>query len=638
MKTQIDNKKTYHISKKEFLFICVFGFIIFFNYFIFNQIDIILRNQVEFGVLLSEVIGMFLLFSTICLFLIVAILSALCYFSKKGFIYTIAILIGVLLAGYIQVLFFNDTNIMNVNGHVNASAWVYILNALVYITIVAASVIILRKLIKKGIIQINYGTKNKDLKSGDNSSVENGGKDNSENNSNIVKTKKQSNAKKLVIAILFVVFGMQFTGVLSVIPTVEKPAANNELYYFSIDEQLKLSKNDNIVVFVLDRHDTSYADNIFENTPEYKDIFSGFTYYTDSIAQYKGTFPSVVSMLSGLSFDYQRTQKDFMESAWDEPLLFNALHENNYKVNGLLNSTATIYDFNEVIGKFDNIKKLDPDNRKIKHFTFFGEMLKSSLHRLSPYIFKSMYSGYIEKINSCVEISNTPDYYNRTISPESDLAFYKRLTDVKLSADEEKNAFSFVHLLASHNPFNYDEKLTLKQTETSVMAQTRGSYKILEEYFDQMKQLGIYENSTIIVMADHGHWDTLKNLKKITKVPMAALFIKESGQGSDDKSVVVDLKTDIVSQMSHSNFLPTIIEVLYNNNSTPKNLQSLEAAKEISNSYFDVIKPISKGGLGGVQERIYFDVRWTNMNSTSYKGKYKITGEAINISNWERLD
>jgi len=614
---QLNNKtKAKNLNKREIFFILAFSLFFVFCFFLFKQIDFIRNNQIEFGILFKEVIVSYLIFVISIYLILSTIFIVLCYFNKTIYKYVILGFFGLELASYAQLLFFNDSNITNVNGYISASIFTYIFNAILYFAILLLPTIvyICKQRIKKN--------KQPETKK-------------SQQKENITKAKTQPTNPlyKTVILVMGIIFSMQLVGWLTTINKYESVPSENNLYYFSIDEQLKLSKNNNIITFVLDRLDTDYVNEIFEEHPEDKQIFSGFTYYTDNISQYPSTFPSVLGLLSGETFDKQQSQIEFSENAWEDPILFEALKANNYKINGLLNSIATFYEFSQIDDKFDNIKKIDAKNREIKEFRFCTSVTSAAMNQFMPFCLKPLFAGYITIPNDCVEIKNTPDYFDKTVSPSSDLAFYNRLTSetVGLSADEEKNVFSFVHLLGSHNPYGYNENVKPSKNSNTI-SQTRGCFKILEEYFNQMKNLGIYDDATIIVMADHGHWDTRNNVETINNVPMAALFIKPAGEGTniiDDPSTPLKINDD--AQLYHANYMPTIIELLYNDDNTT-NQTYYDTVMANKKSYFDVITG------GGQQQREFYYVRWTNMNSTFYKSKYIITGNANNKKNWTKVD
>ena len=255
------------------------GFTALFVYFffLFKQIDFIQNNQSEFGILFSEIIASYVFFVFLTYAIMVSILLWLCYYFKNVYKYVVLVLFGLELASYAQFLFFNDSNITNVNGHVSASVLQYIVNTLLYLVIWFMPIIV-------------YKLRGRNKKNTEPA------KEQTQSQTETNPTPTTHKLYKTIILVMAVIFGMQAVGWITAIPKYHSISADDTLYYFSIDEQLKLSKNDNIITFVLDRMDTKYVNEIFEEHPEDKEIFSGFTYYTDNISQYPGTFPSVIGL------------------------------------------------------------------------------------------------------------------------------------------------------------------------------------------------------------------------------------------------------------------------------------------------------------------------------------------------------
>ena len=584
------------VSKKEFMFICLFSVMFVFNYFVFNQFDILLNNPAEFGVTTAEIIGVFILFSVIIIIVSIAGLTVLCSYSKRGFVYTLAALLGLTLAGYAQVLFMNEDVVRAVMPIEYLGK--YILNTIVYLLIIAAPI---------GIVFFE-------------------------------RKKKKGFTPRLALLITIVILGMQLVGLMSVAASAPQAAKNNELYYFSVDEQLKLSKNDNIIVFVMDMMDTRVTDVVFAQNPETKEIFDGFTYYTDNISLYPKTFPSITSMLTGKIFDGNTgNQIKYMQDAWKDEILLSALKDKDYIINGLLESTTTFYDFDDLEGKFDNIKTMHRKNRIIKGAKFFNGMFSYGLMRQSPILLKPLTGYWKGQSSNSVEIKNTPDYYSCSTSASADLKFYDKLVQNGLFVDptEEKNVFSFVHLRASHSPYVYNEEL--KRTKSNVHSQTRGAFKILNEYFTQMKDpaLDIYDNSTIIVLADHGGVSTGENDIKITHPPMTSLLVKESVKRDPKGKAGEPFRNPQEQpQLSHSNFVDTILEIIGDDD------------KKTVGSYNDVINGITSNGVTtfeqikgvGIQTREFYFVRYLNLGSSKFFCRYEILGRASEIANWRRVD
>lgn len=61
------------------------------------------------------------------------------------------------------------------------------------------------------------------------------------------------------------------------------------------------------------------------------------------------------------------------------------------------------------------------------------------------------------------------------------------------------------HLFGVHTPYTMNENCEpVEENSVDREAQLSGIYKIISEYIAQMKEMGCYDNSTIIIKADYG--------------------------------------------------------------------------------------------------------------------------------------
>jgi len=119
----------------------------------------------------------------------------------------------------------------------------------------------------------------------------------------------------------------------------------------------------------------------------------------------------------------------------------------------------------------------------------------------------------------------------------NDFAFYDSLTEEGLSVSDSSSAFTFIHLNGPHPPLNMDENINPVEKSTLVK-QAIGTTKIAYEYLRQLKGLGLYDEATIIIMADHGIPEDVNNPgDRLTKPVNAALFIKPSGSAGTPLAV-----------------------------------------------------------------------------------------------------
>lgn len=530
-----------NITKKEKRLIIFFSIALMFSICIFNQFEVFFRNQIEFGIQPQEVLLIFALFSIIVFSLSVLILCLLAHYSKKGFKIALAILFGYMLTSYIQVLF--------LNGHYNGffenyagkykpiSEGIKIVNLIVWLIFLFLPLAILC----------------------------------------IEKISKKNFYNKLALFSSIIILSMQLVGFATAAPNADFRRYDKS-FFPSIDQQLNLSKpeKENIIVFILDRTATGYVDEVFDIYPNAKKNFEGFTYYRDNIPEYGQTFPSVISMLTGQDFLQTESRSSFSKRAWQNATLFTELRKRDYTINALFDELSTYYDINDIFDKIDNIVYLDKD-RIVNQWQALKSMTKLSLQRTLPYIFKKTinfdYPNELNTITNCYASS----YFPSNIGAMSDERFAQKLNTLGLSANNDKNTISFVHLDCSH--------------ADDWRAATYKIFNMLGDYFIQMRKLGIYEKSTIILSADHGAGGYGRN---------AALFIKEKGQDNGA------LQIDSTSKLSNGYFLSTIFELIGADDKKP------------TTSYFDIIHRKL------TSSRYYYDVSWDVGNHCTYYGTNKI--------------
>ena len=125
--------------------------------------------------------------------------------------------------------------------------------------------------------------------------------------------------------------------------------------------------------------------------------------------------------------------------------------------------------------------------------------------RVAPHYLKYIFHKY----RSYLQI---PVFAISSFSPyeENDLRFYVDLQK-GLKLTNNSNAFRFYHLKGSHPPYTLDENMSkvTEGKEGTLFGQSLGCLKIVSEYLLQLKRLGVYENATFIVMADHGYHNTI---------------------------------------------------------------------------------------------------------------------------------
>lgn len=310
-------------------------------------------------------------------------------------------------------------------------------------------------------------------------------------------------------------------------------------WHLSGAEQYTVSAKENVIVLILDYCSNTYIDKMEEVYPGSTEFLHDFTEFTNVDCHYFGTFPSLCHMFTGQEVDPSLSIDDWCNSIWtadSTKQFYDGLHQNGYKTGFFTNDKDLILGGNSVetiTDVFDNVinspTKLDIDYKRL-----IKTMIKMSGYRMAPITFKSAF------------YTNLDEYGTIVIPQEDDVRklnsqFYAKLKDKRLSLDKKNNRFIIEHLMGPHL-WTTDEYGNEKE-DASLEETVKGCMTIVEEYLNQLKELGVYDQSTIIITADHGEG-----------YKSQVVFYMKKANETHEKSPVNR------AQLSLDNLLPTIAE------------------------------------------------------------------------------
>lgn len=271
-------------------------------------------------------------------------------------------------------------------------------------------------------------------------------------------------------------------------------------WFISGEDQYKVSANENIIVIVLDFFSNQYLEPILEIYPDAIDCLKDFTYYNNTDCAYFGTYPSLAHFLSGNEPAPQISINDWTKNIWlsDKTQgFYQALREKNYVSNIYTPDKNMLCGMNSVEvleGTFSNITN-DGQDLIVNYELLTQTMTKMSCYRFFPYALKPyVYTGVDEYAEVVVPRENKIQHQN--------FHFYEGLLQNGLSVDEKSNYYIVQHLMGPHV---YETGADGFYKPDSTKEETiKGCMVIVEAYLNQLKELGVYDNATIIVTSDHG--------------------------------------------------------------------------------------------------------------------------------------
>lgn len=331
----------------------------------------------------------------------------------------------------------------------------------------------------------------------------------------------------------------------------------------SFQPTLSFSKEKNIIVFLTDRFDGIWCDEMLEEYPELNTRLEGFTYYRNNMSPFELTFPSLVSFLTHHQYDGSG-KYDYLQKCWQGENALSDLRKNGFTVNLLPDAYSACNSLLQLEPYCDNL--VEPV--VIGHETDIAQM-RSIMYqlaavRLGPYVLKACFSEVAELLTGDGYVRNFYDvpyqYTNGYTGMAQDMHLYEYLQNASFRADSEKPVFSFIHLNFAHdeNP-EFVKMLAVPENKSAESSgykrAARAGFEIIFRYFEEAKALGVYDNTTFIIMADHGIGvGTDEQTGAVIRPSTASLMIKP------ENAERVPLKTDSETPLYNEMFSASVLD------------------------------------------------------------------------------
>ncbi len=363
----------------------------------------------------------------------------------------------------------------------------------------------------------------------------------------------------LACAALIVVQGV---GVASLFVNAKTNVDENSPVYVTEDGLYEVSSKNNVIVFILDCFDTTVMNEILAEDSSVAEGLEDFTYYDNQAGTMIPTLYAVPNLLTGEVPQNGENIADYESNRYKEGTFLKDISDAGYSV-GLYSDTLMINEMSNA-DAYENVARYTENIHDLNSFSIdkkgtLSALIKCALYRDAPWLFKWRFWFYTDEVNQKVVKSDPEGSPSNTIYASDDVRYYDNLKNGKLSIAEDsssyKGAFKFIHLVGDHGPYNIDENGNYIgmncSTETK---QAKGSLTMVKTYLQYLKELGKYDDATIIITSDHGHWTS--SLEQPTDTVSPILLVKKSGE-SNNSSLTVSH-----SSVSHSDFQGTVLSAI----------------------------------------------------------------------------
>ncbi len=284
--------------------------------------------------------------------------------------------------------------------------------------------------------------------------------------------------------------------------------------------EFQLSSNRNIYVLVLDTFDANYMwDLLSDEDNDCEEILEDFTFYSNTAAGYPTTRASVPLILTGKWYENDVPFTDFINEAYEDDELTSTLTEEGYSIGA--------YTHPEFLSKAEGtyINVMNGEYHIGDYNEFCKNLYSLVMFEFMPHQLKSFFLVDTNSFDLCKETEQ--DATGSAAFTDSDADYYSYLSEYGFDISDSGNAFRFVHLYGMHAPYKYGADLIDNGTEYTYVEAEQGCLKEISALIDELKDEGIYDNTAIIIMADHGD----SNMSNMSSNPL--LLIKDFDEEKD---------------------------------------------------------------------------------------------------------
>lgn len=332
----------------------------------------------------------------------------------------------------------------------------------------------------------------------------------------------------------------------------DKPLAVTE------DGLFEVSGKSNVVVFILDQFDTFELEHLLGENPDLLDPFTGFTYFPDSTGSMVPTMFALPYLVTGELPQEGEEFTEYIDQRYSRSTFLQDIADQGYSV-GVYSDSLGWGDISELADKTVNIHPLGERRNSLDAKGTVRMLYQCALYRDLPWALKPPFWFYTDEVNNAMVRQDGDAEGADTPYTMNDFRYNDILTSKGLKVEDSGSAgdFRMIHLNGSHEPYVMDENgQPAASGESTRDAQSIGALGIVEEYINQLKDQGLYEDATIIVTADHGDWYVSKD--PITE-PTSPMMLVKPAQSKEDSEKPCEISDALVS---HADFFPTVIDAV----------------------------------------------------------------------------
>lgn len=248
---------------------------------------------------------------------------------------------------------------------------------------------------------------------------------------------------------------------------------------------------ENLLVLVLDSVDADQFAQALAEDPDLPQRLEGFTWYRNAMGLSDPTKYGLPALLTGQAYTQPVDYAGFIAAAYADAPLYTMLAGDVWDARFFTDSRYVSLD----AGVVDNLAREELAVNDPAGLT--RDLLRLCAFRYAPHFLKPQLWMYSNVFLPYAQAQGEPVY------EVTDPAFDARLREEGLEATVER-AFRLIHLTGMHPPYTMDADCQYQAQGVTAQEQMRGCLRLAEDYLEQLRALGVYDRSAVLILADHG--------------------------------------------------------------------------------------------------------------------------------------
>ena len=256
----------------------------------------------------------------------------------------------------------------------------------------------------------------------------------------------------------------------------------------------EISSNKNFLILIVDAVDAEELERVLESDEAYREVFRDFTYYSNAASVFPYTRDSIPLILTGQANRNEAAFGRYASDAYNTSPLFERLDGENYDISLYMEEPVWYGERRFPVAN-------DIKNNVVSLYEsmdlnmYFRQEMKYILFKYLPYAYKQY--SQIEGLDFGMALEQ--------YSYDDDIVYDHILKNPELTKTD-RNMFQLVHIEGAHLPFDLDGDLHPVEKGTYTQ-KVEATVKVIDAWLTRLKENGVYDNSVILIMADHGYYD-----------------------------------------------------------------------------------------------------------------------------------